>query len=354
MKLRLISRLQRFFVPALAAFSLTLGMAGCSSDGESEQPEAGIEADGNAVNNEALNNNVAAEEGTNAEGNLSNGTEQVSGENPAGNELQNLVNEGGADSAGQTAATDAPQDPGTDPFANAGATNQAATDPTLAPTNGTEVPANPAFNAPPANALAGTNVAPANEATNGENVANANANAENTENTENSEEGEEEAASAQAGAVPEDGVKMAYYIRSGDTLATIAQKIYGNKVKWKELASQNNLIDADRIYAGDVIYYTVDQKSKEFADSYESAPRKSVTVASGDTLSSIAAKVYGSQSEWRTLWKENPQVRNPDLITSGMVLSFREFSGAATAARNEDEVEENESAEGGELVGAVE
>lgn len=369
MKLRLVTKLRRFFIPALAALSLGIGISACSSDGETEQPEAGLSEEGNNNFNAEGGNNLNNLGNENFEGNasseLGNNSDLVAEGNPAGNELQNLVNEGGADAMGEpplgnAALNDASTDPflnnmeatdpaaaaadpyamtdGTDPMAaDAGAMDPAA-DPMAAPVDG-YVPNETAV--PPANALAGTNSNMLTE----------------TENTEVAEEFPTDAAvptdaapvetapattpvASVSGPLPESGTKMAYYIRPGDTIASIAQKIYGNKSKWRELASENNIVNPNRIYSGDVLYYTLDDASKNFADSYESAPKSSVTVQAGDTLSQIAAKVYGNESEWRTLWKENPQIHNPDVISAGMVVSFRDFSGVRTAAYTTGEEED--------------
>lgn len=371
MKLQVISRLRKYMVPALAALTLGFGIASCSSDGDTDQPDASLASEdgNNAANGENAN--------LNGEGNLANGDASAnSSDNAAGNELQNLVNEGGADTANNDSSTaNAGTDAGADPFA-ANAAGGDGSDPFAAANAGG------ATNAPPANALGGTNAPPANafgNATNAggtANTANANTNNGNYENNGSNNSNNEDVAnddgstndtaSNQAtavasapGALPENGAKMAYYIRPGDTMAIIAQQIYGNKAKWKELASQNNIVDPNRIYAGDVIYYTLNDQSKSFADRYETAAKKAITVASGDTLSHIAQRVYGSESEWRTLWKENPQLRNPDLIKAGMVLTFRDLNSVKNQAYNTGDDEEvvatdDEVTDPGLMVGATE
>jgi nucleoid-associated protein YgaU len=147
--------------------------------------------------------------------------------------------------------------------------------------------------------------------------------------------------------LPEMGTMMPYYVQKGDTLGDIAATVYGDKSQWRKLAAENNLKDPSSIYAGDVILYTLTEKSKAFAASYEGAALKSVTVAKGDTLSSLAAKVLGSSQEWRTLWKMNAKIANPDSIEVGMVLTYRKIaSDTASAAQNdtddgsEEEVQE--------------
>jgi nucleoid-associated protein YgaU len=270
-------------------------------------------------------------------------------ENPAADPA--LTNNAGADPFANPAASDANAaamaangaentglNNGSDPFAPADGTdataaentaavdNPAATDPALAggdmaaDATGTEPdPMNPAADplaAAPVEGEVATNAVP----TEGETPPAADGAAAVTP----------AAPSAAGGYVPENGTKMAYYIQKGDSLGSIAQKIFGDKAKWKELAAANNLQDPNKIYPGDALYYTVGDSSRGFADKYEAAPRQSVAVAQGDTLSTISAKVYGSEGSWRTLWKENPQVKNPDRIFPGQTLFYRSATASAS------------------------
>jgi len=129
--------------------------------------------------------------------------------------------------------------------------------------------------------------------------------------------------------LPALGTKMAYHIYLGDTLAKISTKIYGTPKHWKTLAHENHLANPHRIYAGDVIFYTLTAKSKAFAHKYESATTKSVTVKKGDTLSGLARRVLGSQAQWRTLWKFNGHIKNPDKLRVGDVLHYRSVAEVA-------------------------
>ena len=57
----------------------------------------------------------------------------------------------------------------------------------------------------------------------------------------------------------------------------------------------------------------------------------SYTVKSGDSLSAVAARAYGSGADWPAVWWANRrQVRNPDVITAGQRLSLP-ASGHVTA-----------------------
>lgn len=340
MKVNAWKQLKRFLVPALTAALLGLGSVACSSSdegaAEGADPASAVEGSENANNAENPDANA------NAEGNndalAANGgqtpEDQVAPEenmgniaegNPAGNELQQMVNEGGD---GTAAAND-----------NTGL-NNTANEPMASADAGGEVPPPPADVAlpeavspdgalPPGNAMAAAEVpavspeaAPAAQ----EPVA---------ADPFVADGGAAPASAAStpvAGALPENGAKMAYYIQKGDTLATIAQKIFGNRALWKTLQSENNLSDPNLIYAGDVVYYSLNDSARPFAEKYESAARQSVTVQAGDSLSKIARKVFGSEFEWRTLWKENPHVKNPDLLKAGTVLTYRTAEGATAQA----------------------
>lgn len=127
------------------------------------------------------------------------------------------------------------------------------------------------------------------------------------------------------GAVPPTNLNilMPYYVRSGDSLSKISKKIYGKASLWKEIAESNKISDPDSIHAGDVLYYTLSDKTKEFSNQYENSPRNMVVVKKGETLSHIAKSIFGKASDWRVLWKENPHIQNPNKIDIGEEIYFR-------------------------------
>ncbi len=142
------------------------------------------------------------------------------------------------------------------------------------------------------------------------------------------------AAAPIAGSLPEDGTAMAYVVMKGDTLGTIAQKVYGNQGRWRDIAGASNLADPNRIYAGDVIYYTLDASSRSFAERYESAPMTVVTAQAGDSLHKIAERVYGNASSWVFLWRHNGSIDNPDVISAGAPIFFVQPEAMNAAAKS--------------------
>jgi nucleoid-associated protein YgaU len=165
-----------------------------------------------------------------------------------------------------------------------------------------------------------------------------------SEETQSAPTQTEESVSTGPTALPELGSKMAYHIVRGDTLGLIAHKIFGDKTRWKELAQTNNLKNPDQVYAGDVLFYTLDDKSKGFSEQYEMAPKKTVTVQKGDSLSHISKKIYGHQGQWRSLWKLNAEIKNPHKLRVGQVLTYIEWGTVSTASVEAPETKATEEA----------
>jgi nucleoid-associated protein YgaU len=325
MKLRVLNRLKGQVVCLLAAAALVSIQAGCgsTSDEETEQ-EVGLEtSDANAEgfeNAENAENANVATDGANESNNFE-GTNEFANESGSENAFNNFESngEGAADASlnaevsNETAdlinesAGDAFEAPANDPnaTANVGADPFAANATTAEPIAATDTTADP-FAAPAAEGqdpVVASSPAPQESAVN----------------------------LPSQGYVPEDGARMAYMIQVGDTLASISQKIYGSNGRWRQLAEENNLSNPNLIYVGDVLYYSLNADSRKFAESYETSPRTTVTVQAGDSLSSIAARVYGTEGAWRTLWKDNPSIQDPNQLTVGMVLSYRSGGSYAFA-----------------------
>ncbi len=129
------------------------------------------------------------------------------------------------------------------------------------------------------------------------------------------------------------GGDASYVVRSGDTLALIAQKIYGSPKMYNELAQQNGIGSPYRIYPGDEVKFTASgKKALAFAKKLNGS-KKTVKVQSGDTLSSIAERVFGSAYAWKTLAAYNKdKISNPNRITKGMVLAYVDIGDGAASS----------------------
>ena len=134
---------------------------------------------------------------------------------------------------------------------------------------------------------------------------------------------QQQAATAPAApGLPETGSKMAYVVQKGDSLGTIAQRVYGDKAKWKEIADFTGLANPSLIYPGDVVYYQLTDQTKAYAVAYESASRSEVEVQPGDTLSTISGRVLGSPADWRLIWRQNDNINDPDKLVVGTKLYY--------------------------------
>ena len=119
-----------------------------------------------------------------------------------------------------------------------------------------------------------------------------------------------------------------YVVMPGETLGIIAKKILGAKAGWKKLANASDMKNPHRIFPGDVIFYPINAQSKIFASNYKKMQSESVKIGRGDSLSSIAQKVYGNKSYWKIIWRLNEsKIRNPNHIYAGLTLKYMKMSG---------------------------
>lgn len=122
--------------------------------------------------------------------------------------------------------------------------------------------------------------------------------------------------------LPELGSKMAYIVQKGDTLGKIAMRVYGDTNKWTEIADFTGIANPKLIYPGDVVYYQLTEKTTTFAGAYEGVGRSEVEVGQGDTLATIAGKVFGNSSLWKLIWRQNDKIDNPDKLTAGTKVYY--------------------------------
>lgn len=122
--------------------------------------------------------------------------------------------------------------------------------------------------------------------------------------------------------LPELGSKMVYIVQKGDTLARIAQRVYGDGNKWTEIANFTGLANPKLIYPGDIVYYQLTEQSMSFAGAYEGMKRNEVQVSQGDTLATIAGRVLGNSTLWKLIWRQNDRIDNPDRLTAGTTLYY--------------------------------
>ncbi|MHA5160875.1 LysM peptidoglycan-binding domain-containing protein [Oenococcus oeni] len=122
-----------------------------------------------------------------------------------------------------------------------------------------------------------------------------------------------------------------YTVASGDTLTSIA-KAYGTTVS--AIATANNISNPDYIYVGEVLTIgsststSTSTPTSSTSSSSTSSSSKSYTVASGDTLTSIA-KAYGTTVS--AIATAN-NISNPDYIYVGEVLTIGSSTSTSTSS----------------------
>jgi len=126
--------------------------------------------------------------------------------------------------------------------------------------------------------------------------------------------------SREGGAGTRDGL---YTVRPGDTLESIAQKVYGDRYTW------SRLVEANRDRLGDSLILSVGMELRVPPPGEEKEnPLNSdgtYTVRSGDSLGSIARRVYGSSRRWQELYRLNrDQLDSPADLQVGMILRVHE------------------------------
>ncbi|MFK7823777.1 MAG: LysM peptidoglycan-binding domain-containing protein [Oligoflexales bacterium] len=120
--------------------------------------------------------------------------------------------------------------------------------------------------------------------------------------------------------LPELGSKLAYIVVRGDTLGKISNRIYGSSGKWRELASNSGIENPSMIFPGDVVYYQLTSEAVAFASDYENLEKEEITVEKGETLRTIASKTYGDPETWKSIWRQNGQIMDPNKIEAGTKL----------------------------------
>jgi len=103
-----------------------------------------------------------------------------------------------------------------------------------------------------------------------------------------------------------------YVVKAGDSLSKIAQAIYGDLNRWRDIyeANKDKIANPDAIEVGQELIIPEGTATPRF---YE--------VKSGDSFSKIAQEVYGQASRWQEIFEANKdQIKDPGMIHPGQKL----------------------------------
>jgi len=130
-----------------------------------------------------------------------------------------------------------------------------------------------------------------------------------------------------------------YVVQSGETMADIAERKYGDPNKWTIIAKANKSVNPNRMRIGTKL--VLPSASATTAAAPEAAVAeapsqpaagvpKSYTIQAGDVLSKIAKKFYGTSSAAARIQEANPEVlKDPDFLTVGATITLPEASAPA-------------------------
>jgi nucleoid-associated protein YgaU len=129
-----------------------------------------------------------------------------------------------------------------------------------------------------------------------------------------------------------------YTVKEGDSLASIWRDLTGSERGWEQLQQANPGLDPSRLKIGQVL--KVPDWKQTAGVSKATAPVRApaetpgaYTVQSGDTLSSIATKVYGDSKLWKRIYDANKDAigSDPGALKVGQSLRIPPKTGDAAA-----------------------
>lgn len=132
------------------------------------------------------------------------------------------------------------------------------------------------------------------------------------------------------------GDKREHVVANGDTMSSIAEKYFGDKNQWQLISKANPLVDPARMAIGTKLVIPAKPAASSAPSgsngttggaSKPTAPAAGAnthTIASGDTLISLARKYYGKDTLWELIYDANKKVigDDPANLKVGMVLTI--------------------------------
>ncbi len=113
-----------------------------------------------------------------------------------------------------------------------------------------------------------------------------------------------------------------YVVVAGDSLWKIAENSYGSGYNWVDIAKVNKLDNPGSLLVGQKL--NLPKVEAKLATKEESlANVTEYEVKRGESLSTVALKVYGDVFAWEKIWEANKsEISNPNLIEIGMKLNI--------------------------------
>lgn len=107
-----------------------------------------------------------------------------------------------------------------------------------------------------------------------------------------------------------------YTVQPDETIEGIARRLLGDGAHWVAIAQMNPSVDPIRLRAGQELRIPADLSNIQGLASGNAPPAAPpeliYVVASNDTLSEIAQKVYGRAAYWQRIQQANADIVNPE------------------------------------------
>jgi nucleoid-associated protein YgaU len=123
-----------------------------------------------------------------------------------------------------------------------------------------------------------------------------------------------------------------HIVKQGETLGQIAQNELGTASRWQEIVKLNPGVEPERLRPGMKLKLPAAGPAKPGSGTPALAkdtgdgtakPGSTYKVRRGETLQTIAKKVYGKQSRWPEIWVANlAQLDSPDDLAPDMVITL--------------------------------
>ena len=134
-------------------------------------------------------------------------------------------------------------------------------------------------------------------------------------------------------------VNAVYLARSGDTIQSVSQKIYGED-RTKALYSINPHFSSRPLKTGDKVYYPSSQRpddSSRLLVYYEDIGRSPsyYSLKEGQNIRTAAKKLLGSAESWKELWAVNPDIQSKGAAEKDVDLKYWDGSELPAQAKAE-------------------
>lgn len=138
-------------------------------------------------------------------------------------------------------------------------------------------------------------------------------------------------------------VNGVYLARKGDTLESIANKIYGSGERTKELTRINPTFKSREVKVGDKVYYNSPQRpddNQKMLTYYEDIGLNPeiYVVSKPENIRKIAKNLLGDTNSWKELWSTNLDLESKGELNEGTQLRYWVVTGAPVMAAAPTEV----------------